>query len=772
MILDKISDIKIARRDLLINSLKGGGALVLSYSLPGCALVATEGADPMPVARDLDPTRLDTWIVVNRQGNATAYWGKMDMGQGVDTAISQMVAEELDLDIDRVNVFFGDSYVAADQGGASGSTGCSNSGVALQTAAAEARLVLMEKASARLGVPLERLTVSNGTVHERGNTSRSISYGELVGDEIMNVPIEWNGRYGNSLALKGRATLKDPAYHKVVGTSVRRKDITGKIIPETEFAVHVRTPGMLHGRMVRPSVAGARVRSVDRSSVSNIPGVQVVVEKDLVGVVAPTEWDAIRAARALKVDWDETDSGFPTTSDELHDYIRQTPADHADIARDVGDVETAFAASDQILDIEYEWPFQSHARMAPSLGLADINNGESTIWTDSQKFYDGAICAAKFMGVYKEGERLPVRAIWAPGPGSYGRSDSGDGTADAIVLSMAVGAPVRVQWMRDEGHAWDPKGPASVIRARGAVDSNGNVAAYHFNLKGFSRQDISSRENGPGEVLAGHLLGHGRPRRWTMQEPADSYGFANKRYSSEVLKPLRELASPLRTSHFRDPYGPEVHFASESFIDEMAYAAGQDPVAFRLKYVTDPRDAAVIRAAAEIADWEPRTAPRMKKGADGVMVGTGIAYAQRNGATNAVIAEVEVNPRTGRVWVRRFFVGSDYGLIINPFTLDRTIEGNLLQATSRTLFEEVAFDRKMVKISDWASYPILGAVDAPEEVRIRKINRPELGPRGAGEPVTRVAPAAIANAIYDATGVRMRKVPLTPERVKAALAAA
>jgi nicotinate dehydrogenase subunit B len=771
--LENLTQLKIARRDLLVNSLKGGGALVLSYSLPINALMAAEDASRLPVGRDLDPTKLDTWIAINNEGDVTAFWGKMDMGQGVDTAISQMVAEELDVDIDRVNTLFGDSDLMADQGGASGSSGCTSSGVALREAAAEARLVLLEKASARLNVPVNSLAVTDGVVHVKGNQSRSVSYGELIGDQMFNVPLEWNGRYGNGLGLKSRAKVKNPSEYKVVGTSVGRKDIAGKIIPTTDFAVHIRIPGMLHGRTIRPTAAGARLVSVDKSSVNHIPDVQVVVEKDFIGVVAAKEWDAVRAARELKVTWDESDAGFPTTSDEIFDYIRNATADEADVVLDNGDVDTALAGSGNVLDVEYEWPFQSHARMGPAFGVADIKADTGTVWTDSQKFYDGAILAAKLMGVYKKGEKLPVRAVWAPGPGSYGRSDAGDGTADAVVLSKAVGAPVRLQWMRLEGHAWDPKGPASVIRMRGKIDSSGNATAYHFHLKGFSRQDVSSREDGPGETLAGHLLGHARPRRWTMSAPANSYGFNNKRYSWESLKPLREMASPLRTSHFRDPYGPEVHFASESFMDEMAYAAGQDPVAFRLKYVTDPRDADVIKAAAEIANWEPRNAPRMKKGADGVMVGTGISYAHRGGSTNAIIAEVEVNPRTGRVWVRRFFVGADHGLIINPFTLDRTIEGNIIQTTSRTLFEEVKFDRKMVKSVDWITYPILRPVDAPEEIRIKKIDRPELGkPMGAGEPTTRVTSAAIANAIFDATGVRIRKVPLTPARVKAALDAA
>jgi len=768
MIIDKIADFKIARRDLLLNSLKGGGALVLSMNFPVSSLMAAE-ARSIPPARDLDPARLDTWLAINKQGHVTAYWGKMDMGQGVDTAVCQMVAEELDIPVDRVNAFFGDTYVVADQGGASGSTGVSNSGVALRAAAAEARLVLMEKASAKLRFPIDRLTVTEGVIHEQGNLSRAVSYGDLIGDQLFNVPLEWNGRTGNELGLQTRAKLKDFANYKVVGTSVRRKDISGKVLPSTEFAVHVKLPGMLHGRLVRAPIAGANVKSVDRSSVSHIPGVQVVVEKDFIGVVAPKEWDAVRAARELEVSWDESSAGFPTTSEDLHEFIRKAVPYKSEVVEDTGDVTRALADAAKALDYEYEWPFQSHARMAAAMGVADANKDSATVWTDSQKFYDTAICASKLLGFDDESGKAGVRGIWAPGPGSYGRSEAGEGAIDAAILSRAVGAPVRVQWMRHEGHTWGPKGPASVVRVRGGLDAQGNVLAYDYNLKGFSRQDVSSRENEPGGVLSGQLLGYTRGRQATMSAPANSYGFPNKRYSWEAVEPLRVQASPLRTAHFRDPYGPEVHFASESFIDEMAYAAMQDPVAFRLKYVTDPRDAAVIKAAADLANWQPRTAARKQKGVDGVLVGMGIAYARRNNSTNAVIAEVEINPQTGKVWVRRYFVGSDYGLIINPFTLDRTIEGNLLQATSRTLFEEVKFDRKMVQTSDWANYPILEAADAPEEVRIHKINRPELGPKGAGEPVTRVAPAAIANAVFDATGVRIRKVPLTPARVKAAI---
>jgi CO/xanthine dehydrogenase Mo-binding subunit len=765
-----LKDLNIARRDLL----KGGGALVVTMNVPAAALLASNKAEASAlVMRTLNPAQLDTWLAIDKKSKVTAYWGKMDMGQGVDTAIAQMIAEELDVKVENVNVIFGDTALCANQGGASGSTGLQRSGVAFRNAAAEARLVLLERASAKLKTPIDKLTVKNGVIQGGG---KKISYGKVIGKKkLIDAPIKWNGKYGNRLGLKGRAKPKDPKDYKIVGTSVRRKDIASKIIPSAEFAHHVKLPGMLHGRMVRAKVAGGRVKSVDKSSVADIPGVQVVVKKDFIGVVAPKEWDAIKAARQLKVTWDESDVGFPTTSEKLYDFIRASKPKKSKVEKNDGDVDKALASAAKKLEVEYEWPFQSHARMGPALGVADVRADHATVWTDSQKPFDTAHGAAKLLGLPAEGARARpqtpyVRGIWMPGPGSYGRSDAGDGAMDAAILSQAVGAPVRVQWMRNEGHAWDPKGPASVVTARGGVDARGNAIAYHYHIKGFSRHDQNSRENHPSEMLAGHLLGHKSTPKWRMRTPAESYKFDSKRFSWDALPPLRVQASPLRTAHFRDPYGAEVHYASESFIDELAFAAGVDPVAFRLKHINEPRDAAVIKLAAELAKWEPRNKPRKKRGADGVYVGTGIAYAQRNGATNAVVAEVEVNKNTGRIWVRRFWVGSDHGLIVNPFTLDRTIEGNLIQAASRVLFEEVKFNDKMVEAEDWVTYPILEAADAPEDIKIAHINRPELGPRGAGEPTTRVAPGAIANALFDATGVRFRTVPLTPERVKKALA--
>ena len=759
--MNRLSELKIARRDLL----KGSGALLVTMHVPAAALFGSSKVEARAVTRTLNPAELDTWLAIDGNGIVTGYWGKMDMGQGVDTAIAQLIAEELDVAINKVNIVFGDTALCADQGGASGSTGVQRSGIAFQAAAAEARLVLLEKASAALGVPVGDLYVTDGVIYAKSDRAKSISYGQLIGDRFFDAPIKWNGKFGNRLSLKGRATPKDPKDYKIVGTSVPRRDIAGKIFATTDFLHHVTMPGMLHGRMIRPNAAGAHVKSVDRSSVKDIPGVQVVVENDFVGVVAPKEWDAIKAARTLKVEWDESDVGFPTDSDHLFDWIRSTKPAMSRIELDEGNVDAGIADAARTITAEYEWPFQSHARMAPAAGVADVRDDDAVVWTDSQKPYDTARGAAALLNLGY------VRGIWMPGPGSYGRSDAGDGAMDAVILSRAVGAPVRVQWMRNEGHAWDPKSPASVITCRAGLDAGRNIFAYHHHIKGFSRSDMNSRENDPSEVLAGHLLGHVSTPQWSMRSPDDTYKFRHKRYSWDALAPLRAQASPLRTAHFRDPYGAEVHFAAESFVDEMAMASGSDPLAFRIKHVTDPRDAAALKSVGDVADWEPRTAPRRNRGANGKYVGTGIAYARRNGAVNAIVAEVEVNANSGRVWVRRMWVGADYGLIVNPFTLDRTIEGNLLQATSRTLFEEVKFNRKMVESDDWLSYPILDAADAPEEIKIVHINRPEIGPRGAGEPTTRVAPPAIANAFFDATGVRMRRVPLTPERVKAALSA-
>jgi CO/xanthine dehydrogenase Mo-binding subunit len=339
---------------------------------------------------------------------------------------------------------------------------------------------------------------------------------------------------------------------------------------------------------------------------------------------------------------------------------------------------------------------------------------------------------------------------------------------DAALLSKAVGKPVRVQYMRDEGTGWDPKGPASIHRARAAIDAAGNVIGYDFLSKGFSRIDVLMNESKAADTLAGHLLGAKLTVNDGFGVPAEVYEFASKRVAWETIGPLLERASPLRSAHLRDPVGPQIHFASESFMDEVAHAVGADPIEFRLKHLKAPRDIAVIKAAAERAGWQTRPSPRRDQTGDKVS-GRGIAYSQRNGTICAVVAEVDIDRSTGKIWARKFTVAHDCGQIINPDGLVKCIEGNIVQGISRTLWEETTFDKQAVTSVDWITYPILDITETPGEVNVVLINRPEIAPTGAGEPSIRPVAAAIANAIFDATGVRIRRVPFSPDRVKAAL---
>ena len=362
-----------------------------------------------------------------------------------------------------------------------------------------------------------------------------------------------------------------------------------------------------------------------------------------------------------------------------------------------------------------------------------------------------------------------VHVKWVPGPGSYGRNDADDAAMDAAVMAKALGRPVRVQYMRDQGTGWDPKGPASIHRARAAIDASGNVVAYEFTSKGFSRVDVDTNGSKPFDTLAGQTRGVALKSGDGFGVPAESYGFANKRLAWETIAPLLDRSSPLRSSHLRDPVGPQIHFASESFMDEVAAALNLDPVEFRLRHVKDPRDAALIKAAAEKAGWQSRPSPRRDQTGSKVS-GRGIAYAQRSATRVAIVAEVEVDRSSGKIWARKFTVAHDCGQIINPDGLEKCIEGNIVQGISRTLWEEVKFDNKTVTSVDWQTYPILDITESPESIQTVLINHPELAPSGAGEPSIRAVAAAIANAIFDATGVRIRRVPFSPDHVKAAFA--
>jgi nicotinate dehydrogenase subunit B len=630
-------------------------------------------------------------------------------------------------------------------------------------AAAEARRVLVEMAAERLGLAAADLAVVDGVVQAKADPAKKVSYADLIGGRYFSVGLEWNKQYGNTLYAPGKAQPKQPSEYKIVGQPIHRDDIAPKVFAQQDFVTDVKLPGMVHGRILRPPVAGSVPVKVDEASIKDIPGARVVWQNAFLGVVAEREWDAIQAMQKLKVEWSQIKPPFPPQA-SLFDHIRRSPVRKRTVEKENGNVEEAFKSAAKVIEAEYEWPYQSHAPMGPACALVDVKDGSATCYTGSQKshFVQAGIAAMAGLPLQK------VHVVWVPGPGSYGRNDADDCAADAAVLSKAIGRPVRLQYMREQGTGWDPKGPASVHKARMAFDAAGNITAYEFTSKAFSRIDVDTNGGKPEDVLAGHTLGVELHSGDGFGVPAESYEFANKRLAWETIPPLLDRASPLRTSHLRDPVGPQIHFASESFMDEVASALNLDPVAFRLQHLKDPRDIAVVKAAAEKFGWQPRPAPQRQTGV--TVTGRGIAFAQRNGTRVAVIAEVDVDRSSGRIYGRRFVVGHDCGQIINPDGLARCIEGNIVQGISRTLWEEVKFSDKAVTTVDWISYPILDITETPASIETVLINHPDIAPSGAGEPSIRPVAAAIANAVFDATGVRMRRVPFSPDRVREAMA--
>ncbi len=739
----------------------GAGSLTIAVALPGGPAKAAVANSRLP----LNPENLSTYISVNRDGSAIGWVGKVDMGQGTEIGWAQMVAEELDLPLARVTIVQGHTNATFNMGGASGSTGIWRGGAAMRAAAAEARRVLVEMAAEKLGVAADKLAVDDGVVSVKGEPAKKVSYGDLIGGKHFVETLEWNKEIGSNLAVKGKAKAKSPAEYKIVGKpGYRRRDVADKVVGHLEYMVDVRLPGMLHGRTIRPPVAGSVPTAVDEASIKHIRGAKVVWEKGFLGVAAPREWDAIKASRALKVTWSDVKPPVPGV-DKIYDHIRAAPVIKRDVDKEKGKIDEAFAKAARIVEAQYEWPFQSHASMGPACGIVDARKDGARVWSGTQKPHYARDGIAMLLGLDPD----KVVCTSMVGPGSYGRNDSGDVCMDAAVMSRALGKPVRVQGMRHEGTGWDPKAPASVQTSRVALDADNKVLAWYFESKVFSKRDAFNNEGDPAFTLTGQLLGVPLKPTLIFGGPEESYGFDSFLKVSNIIPPLLDRASPLRTAHMRDPGGPQVHFAVESFMDELAYAVGMDPVAFRLKYVTDPRDIAVIKAASEKAGWRPHASA--SKIVDGdIMRGQGMSYATRGGTRVAMVADVEVSRSTGRVWVRKWTVAHDCGQIINPDLLRLTIEGNVCQSTSRALYEEVRFDDKNVTSVDWLTYPILDMKEAPETVDIILIDHPESAPTGAGEGSTRPTAAAIANAIYDATGVRIRRAPLIPERIKAGMA--
>jgi CO/xanthine dehydrogenase Mo-binding subunit len=747
--------------------ISGAGSLLIGFSLFDASVVPRVFAQAPDQRAPGGPDRLDAWLRLGADGRVHVFTGKVEIGMGVETAFAQIVAEELDVAPAQVDFVMGDTARTMDQGGVGGSTSISMGARPLRNVAAAARALLLQLASTRLGAPVDQLTVGDGIVRVAGRQDAQVAYADLVADGLHDT-LKVSGS-GFAVNVEGAARPKDPKTYRVVGRPVPRVDMAPKILGAFQYITDVRVPGMLHGRVVRPHGVGAHVVSVDESAAKAIPGfVRTVVKGDFVGVIARDEWSAVRAADALKVSWSAPADAFPG-SDALYAHMRAAAPKATKQTLAKGDVAAALASAPRRVEAQYGFPFQSHATMGPGCAVADVrSDGTATVWSGAQKPHALQKGLAELLGVAPG----RVRVIWVEDAGSYGRPGFEDAAADAVLLSQAAGAPVRVQWMRDDMTTWGAKGPAVVCDLAAALDEAGNVTALDFASRAFSGGEVLYQPSTADNFLAARLAG--RPNTngvdefvgWGSQTPA--YAFPNVRSVAHVLAPFTDGPSPLRSTHLRDPEGPAASFAVESFVDEIAAAAGVDPLEFRLAHIEEPRAKAALAAAAEKAGWSKRPSPR-RAPADGVATGRGVALGTRNGTYVGTVAEVEVDRRTGAVRVTRLVCAHDCGLVVNPLALRRTIEANLIQSMSRALKEEVMFDRRTVTSEDWRTYPVARSVDIPPVVDVVLLDRPDLPPGGAGEPSSRATAAAIANAVFDATGARVREAPLTPERVKAAL---
>jgi nicotinate dehydrogenase subunit B len=764
--------------------LAGSGALVFTATLPGSRALAAEPAGVAAAAAagpwpDPDFRQVDTWIVIHPDNTATFYVGKTDGGQGTGTAFRQMMCDELDLAYEKTRLVMGSTDVTPDQGGSGGSDAIETDGMVARRVSAEARRALLEMGSARLGAPVAALVVSDGTIAIAADPAKKVTYAELLKGRRFDVALE--GRNVN--ATTGRAAIKPVDALRVVGKPIPRYDIPAKVDGSLKWAVDMKLPGMVHARNVRPPVAGATLVRVDEASVAKLPGfVRVVSRGNYVAVVCEREEQAIRAAQQLKVEWKKPATApFPPSS-ALFDFMRTATPTATDEDKREGDPAGAFAASKRVVEAEYEMPFQGHTAIGPAHALADPSDGNITIYSNDMKSYGLRTGVATFLGMPRE----KVRVVYMDGPQVYGRTAADDAGFEAAFLAKELGRPVRVQWTRAEESAWDTKGPPYLFKLRGALDAEGRLAALDYDAVAADHAHLWYNE--PDTVLIAQLMGRRpkEPAKGTAESPTAMYGIPNRRTATRIVSLPLVWETPLRTGNLRDPNGPQVTFAYESFIDEMAAAAKADPVQFRLGLIErstedkshrKARSLAVVRAAAEAYGWDTRPAPRARSAAlrGDVLTGRGIAYTIRSNTVAAVVAEVEVDRKTGRVWAKRLVCAHDCGLVINPDGLKHTVECGMLHGLSRALWEEVQFDAEKVTSVDWASHPSLRHSDCPEKIDIVMVNgdpnpdRPDLAPYGAGETSHKPVIAAVANAIFDATGVRIRRAPFRSEQVLAAL---
>ncbi|MEJ8848472.1 xanthine dehydrogenase family protein molybdopterin-binding subunit [Variovorax rhizosphaerae] len=725
------------------------GALFVGFCLaPGGPALAQAAAASDSANRSLALDNVDSFLAVGSDGTVVIYSGKVDLGTGHRIAIRQMVGEELGIGVDRIELIEGDTALTPNQGPTAGSTGIMRGGVELRQAAATAREALLTLGAQRLQAPAEQLLLAGGEV--RAADGRSVGIASLVGGRSFDVK------------MNPKAPLKKPADYKLVGQSLPRPDVPAKVTGRHVYVHDLVVQGMLHGRVVRPPSVGAKVLAVDESSVAKLPGVRVVRIVDFVGVVSADEWAAVRAARELKVQW--SDSAPLVGHAALAAWARSGPFVAEDVITAKGDVARVDALRDapDALRATYSWPIQSHGSIGPSCAVADVRADAGTVWTASQASH-------RFLNVFAALVDVPrdkLRVIYLDGPGCYGMNGSDDAAADAVLLSKVVGKPVRVQWSREDELGWDPKGPPQLLDMAATLTPEGDIDAWQTDM--WVPRATANLEWIPllSPLAAGMRQPVGQATGLVSQNGDPPYAPKAVAVKAHWLGP-----APLRPSNIRAPGKVANCFAVESFVDELAAKAKVDPLAFRLRKVANPRSAEVIRRVGQMMDWKARPSPNGASARGKVAAGRGMAFIHyKNNETHVAVAmEVEVERDSGRIAVRRICCAHDCGLMINPDAVRAQVEGNILQTLSRTLYEETTFDRSRVTSVDWQSYPLLRFPAVPR-IEIALIDRRDEPPLGAGEAASSPVPAALANAIFDATGVRIRSVPFLDDKLKALMA--
>jgi len=756
-----------SRRDFL----KSCGAMIVTFSSVSGGLLSAQGQGPFGThPSHIDPSKLDSWLAVGNDGVITAYTGKCDFGQGILTAQSQLVAEELCVRLARVKLIQCDTSICPDQGTTSGSqstpTNFNSENLAL--AAATAREAMLNLAAKKLGEPVENLTVADGVI--TGASGRHVRYEDLIGNKHFDLP------------LNAKAKRRFPADWTVLGKPIPSLDRTALMTGQFEFVHHVRVPGLLHGRVVRPPEIGATVVQVDEQSVRNVRGlVKVVVRKDFVGVVAETQHQATLAARQLAVHWSPGPE-LPPQKD-FFDNLQKQPA-HDTLSVNSQDVDARLADASKVIRARYTYPYQMHGSVGASCAVADVKPESATVWSATQSAYPTRSIVAKLLNMAID----KVRVIYVRGSGCYGLNGADAVSFDAAILSHAVGKPVRLQFSRQDEMMWENLGSACAVQLRAGLSHDGRIVAW-------DREDwVASLGNRPGydqpgNVITGMLLGYepelpkpgsakpptGKFRNQSNTVPSYFAGcIAGNCGGDGTIRSERALThnvrSPFFTGPLRSPLRIQNTFANECFMDELCAHAMADPVAFRLLHLQNSRVIGVLNAAAQAAKWEARPSPKTAVSGR-TLSGRGIACVayEGNNGYSALVAEVDVDMETGTVQPRRFVVALDCGPISNPDGLRNQIEGGILQGMSRALVEEVTWNNKRMTSVDWETYNSLHLDYEMPTVEMVFVTPPDVPATGAGETAITVTPAAIGNAVFDATGARLRELPFSPQRVKAAL---